>query len=859
MRWDRLAFDLGPWAGQAPSIGVSSLGLPASAEPPEEALIAGRFKRLRTTSALITAAAIVGSLGVSPVGAVHVPHPVVVSDDPAGFTPHVLSGRVNALLQIGTRLYAGGAFTQVQASGGGPVLVRNNLFAFDAATGAIDAGFVPNVNNEVDDLALAPDGGLLVSGRFTSINGTTRRRLAKLDPVNGQVITPFNPNPSSRVREIEVRGDVLYAAGSFETIGGQPRALLAALSPTTGAASSTFNLPVTDPRLAGTTPSVYHFDVSPDGTRMVVIGNFTRINGIPRWQIGMIDLVTIPASVRAWQTDRFTPTCNASFDTYMRAIDFSPNGDYFVVVSTGAYSAGTLCDTASRWESGATGSGLQPTWVDYTGGDTLTAVTITGTAVYVGGHQRWQNNPFRGDAPGPGAVPREGLAALDPVNGLPFSWDPGRARGVGVFDMYSTPTGLWVGSDTDRIGGETHRKIAFLPTSGGTVVGSTDPYALPGDLYDVPLSTGAQLTRRTFDGSSLGTSASVATPGFDLDPVRGMFALQGTLYYGHADGSLYARSFDGAAVGAAQRIDLRGLTNFPVPSVTGMFFTSGRIYFTVQGDPQLYYRYFTPESRIVGAERFSVPGAGDWSSARGITLAGGRIYFARTDGTLYRVDFTGGAPVPGTEAVVSPSSAGYHWASRGLFVFTHAAQGPVIFSDDFSSGTFSNWTGVTNLTVDPTMGGVAPPSVRANPSNQAAYAYRNLAVPVVGLTCASARVNATTPGSGSPVLMRLRTAGNGPVVRTWLRGGLLSLRADASGTQTSSGVALGSGWHLIELCGTVGTNTTWSLYRDGVAVVDSWEANTGTTPVGRVEIGDTAAKTFTINFDDVVIDQLVGS
>jgi arylsulfatase A-like enzyme len=35
--------------------------------------------------------------------------------------------------------------------------------------------------------------------------------------------------------------------------------------------------------------------------------------------------------------------------------------------------------------------------------------------------------------------------------------------------------------------------------------------------------------------------------------------------------------------------------------------------------------------------------------------------------------------------------------------------------------------------------------------------------------------------------------------------------------------------------------------------VSGWVANTGTTPVGRIEIGDNGSKTFTINFDDVVV------
>ena len=69
---------------------------------------------------------------------------------------------------------------------------------------------------------------------------------------------------------------------------------------------------------------------------------------------------------------------------------------------------------------------------------------------------------------------------------------------------------------------------------------------------------------------------------------------------------------------------------------------------------------------------------------------------------------------------------------------------------------------------------------------------------------------------------------------------------------------LGTGWHNVELCGTVGTNTTWDLFRDGVEIVTDWVANTGTTAVGRIQIGDTAAKTFTANFDHVVLDEAPG-
>ena len=60
-----------------------------------------------------------------------------------------------------------------------------------------------------------------------------------------------------------------------------------------------------------------------------------------------------------------------------------------------------------------------------------------------------------------------------------------------------------------------------------------------------------------------------------------------------------------------------------------------------------------------------------------------------------------------------------------------------------------------------------------------------------------------------------------------------------------------------ELCGTS------ALRPHGISIVTACHrqrlgANTGTANVGRVEIGDTAAMTWSGNFDDVVVDQTPG-
>jgi hypothetical protein len=192
------------------------------------------------------------------------------------------------------------------------------------------------------------------------------------------------------------------------------------------------------------------------------------------------------------------------------------------------------------------------------------------------------------------------------------------------------------------------------------------------------------------------------------------------------------------------------------------------------------------------------------------------------------------------------------------FITSPQTQGPsasaaTAFSDDFSSGNLANWTGSAGMVIDTASGRVTPPSVRAQPTGGPGYAYKVLPT-TLSTVCLSMNVNAVALGTGAPVLLRLRTASNGPIARVFTAsGGTLFLKSDASGVQRSSGVALGSGWHSLEICGTVGTTGSWDLYRDGSKIVSGWVANTGTTPVGRIEIGDNGSKTFTINFDDVVV------
>jgi len=643
-----------------------------------------RHAAIRHAARTSSIAALVALILVSPASGLNAAHSVVVSQTPTKGTPNVLDGTVYAVASVGGEVVVGGSFTKVK-SASGTTYARSGIFAFDPATGEVDPNFDPVLTGgEVDTLvASASEKAVFAGGKFLTVNGVTTKRLVKLTLATGNADATFKPTlVGTWVETMALKGRWLYIGGAFSSVDGAARGRLAAVDTTTGALNKNVNVDF-DVKTRGTL-RVAHMAINPAGTRLVATGTFTQANGLPRAQIAMLDLTTSPVSVMSWQTTRFKPPCASADDTYIRGVDFAPDSSYFVVITTGAWyggpDAGAMCDTASRWEAGATGSGRQPTWVDYSGGDSFTGVAVTGTAIYVGGHQRWMNNPYAGDALGPGGVDRSGIAALDPVNGMPFSWNPGRnPRGTGAWALTSTPDGLWVGSDTSYIDGLYRARLAFLPTAGGEPVSQPAPGTLPGTL--VTLGAGDPAAR-TFDGTTLGSAVPITGSGVDWTHVRGAFMLGNRLYTGSDTGELDVRDFDGSQFGAPAPVDLHGLTSaqFPVAALTGMFFdpATGRLYYTVSGDPRLYYRYFEPESDLVGAQTFVASGNGDgldWSHVDGMTMAGGQIYYRANDPahgvadySLYRIGFANGKAVVGTTALVAADDSS---TVAGMFVLSH--------------------------------------------------------------------------------------------------------------------------------------------------------------------------------------------
>jgi hypothetical protein len=645
---------------------------------------------------------------------------------PSSLTPNILGNvdpstgqpidtEVDAITQVGNTVVVGGNFQNVAPAGTWPTTSpQPYIVAFDATTGAINTAFAPVLDNQVLSLLPGPDGqSVYVGGKFSKVNGVAAPKLALLNLSNGTAVPGFKP-PSNYnpVTDLATANGHLLLGGLFTTMGGQARAGLASLNPTTGALDSYLTLSLSghhnsdNPALTGAAAAptgVTHFAVSPDGSRLAVIGNFTAVSGVARDQIALINLGDTPALAN-WSTSAYsTPCAYKAFDSFVRDVAFSNDGSFFAVAATGGQSNVPTCpygDAVTRFEAGATGSSINPTWAALNGQDTLDSVAISGNAVYVGGHERWFNNNFGHNAAGAGAVPRPGIAALDATNGLPLAWNPGRnPRGVGAKALYVSSTGLWMGSDTEWIGNyQYHRgRIAFFPFSGGNVVPAVHAGSLPGPVYLAGSSvasgaTADSLSSRSYDGSTAGPTTTLPAGGMSWSGVTGAFMLNGTLFYATSDNHFYQRTFDGSSYGPATAIDPYndptwdgvwsgvGTVNYDglqpnfytaseLSKLTGIFYSNGSIYYTLSGSSKLYTRTFTPDSAVIGAVESTVPTTINFSTVSGMFTSGGYLYYAtRADGNLHRVAFSGGSPT-GTQTVVSgPGIDGNNWTTNAMFL-----------------------------------------------------------------------------------------------------------------------------------------------------------------------------------------------
>jgi uncharacterized delta-60 repeat protein len=125
-------------------------------------------------------------------------------------------------------------------------------------------------------LAVQPDGKILLGGGFTTINGITRKNIARIN-ANGSVDNSFNPGtgPDRAVDAIALQpnGTVLIG-GSFTNVNGTPRPRIARFN-ADGTLDTSFNAGT------GVDARVSAIAVQPD-SNVLIAGDFLTVNGVLR-------------------------------------------------------------------------------------------------------------------------------------------------------------------------------------------------------------------------------------------------------------------------------------------------------------------------------------------------------------------------------------------------------------------------------------------------------------------------------------------------------------------------------------------------------------------------------------------------
>ncbi|MGV9004471.1 T9SS type A sorting domain-containing protein [Flavobacterium sp.] len=187
-------------------------------------------------------------------------------------------------LQSDGKIIIGGWFTSYNGS------VRNYIARLNA-DGSLDTTFNPTTgaNNYVLTTSIQSDGKLIIGGSFTSYNGTSRSKIARIT-ADGTLDTTFNPgsgaNSSSTISTVSIQqGDgKIIIGGNFTSYNGTTRKCIARLN-INGTIDSNFN-----PGMGvNSNSTISSASIQSDG-KIIIGGDFTSYNGTGRDRIARLNI-----------------------------------------------------------------------------------------------------------------------------------------------------------------------------------------------------------------------------------------------------------------------------------------------------------------------------------------------------------------------------------------------------------------------------------------------------------------------------------------------------------------------------------------------------------------------------------------
>ncbi len=326
------------------------------------------------------AGAVLAAVGLVSGGLLALAQPAAADTAPAPGTPATVSadalptvqignGVVWSQVTVGNTVYATGQFTTARQAGspaGSNEVSRAGILAFDITTGNLTA-FNHSLNGAGRIIVASPDGSrVYIGGDFTTVDGQSRPHIAAFDVATGALVPTFAPSVGGSVLGIAASNSDVFVGGGFSSAGGATRTNLAAFSATNGALRP-WN-PTAD---NGTVSAMV---MAPDGSRVIVAGRFTTLDGQAHYGIGSI--ATASNTLMPW---------SPSFPIR----DAGANSDLTSLTSDGTHVYGTGYVFGSGGNFEGTFSADPYTgnvyWMNSCHGDTYNAAPV-GQVVYTVGH-----------------------------------------------------------------------------------------------------------------------------------------------------------------------------------------------------------------------------------------------------------------------------------------------------------------------------------------------------------------------------------------------------------------------------------------------------------------------------------------
>ena len=210
-----------------------------------------------------------------------------------------IDGTLDTTFNIGSGFGGSDEVITTEIQPDGKILVGGNIWSYNGTPtyhivrlnndGSLDSSFNTGTGTsmgpEVNTIALQPDGKIIIGGKFTSYNGVSRNKIARLN-ANGTLDSSFNigsgfgTGSSTSINSIGLQADgKIIVVGFFTSYSGTNRNRLIRLNPT-GSIDATFNIGTG----TGSPSEIYTTSIQSDG-KIIIGGQFQLYNGIGRKNI----------------------------------------------------------------------------------------------------------------------------------------------------------------------------------------------------------------------------------------------------------------------------------------------------------------------------------------------------------------------------------------------------------------------------------------------------------------------------------------------------------------------------------------------------------------------------------------------